>query len=328
MVEWGGGAVRRSLRINKELSQFLKQEPDIFVFGEAGPPTKRGLFLPGYHILIHCAKTKESRLFRRGLVIFYREKHTQIISRGYVSKKFDIFWIRLYKTGLKLFFCFFYAPGSHHPSSVHTDFFAELQIGFEKYRGLGDIFMLGDCNVRLGPFLNDRNIHDKLFSSKNKPQFMGFLDYTGMHLLNKIYAFGEPTYEIKGRKKSIIDFAMAFSLNLVSDFKVLPYTMGASVQTCHKIIQLTLKISIEDLVIERFDTNPPYERKMFKYCTYENLLKVRQRVYSKLRDIENIRSLIGKQMHPSYSALLKLYFSAKVKHIGYTKKKADKIHYV
>ena len=60
---------------------------------------------------------------------------------------------------------------------------------------------------------------------------------------------------------------------------------------------------------------------MFKYCVYENLIKVRERVYRKLRDIENIRSLIGKQMHPTYSALLKLYFSAKVKHIGYTKRK-------
>ena len=122
---------------------------------------------------------------------------------------------------------------------------------------------------------------------------MGFLDYTAMHLLNKIYAFGEPTYEINGRKKSIIDFAMASSLNLVSDFKVLPYTMGASIQTCQKIIQLTLKISIEDFVITKFDADPTNERKMFKYCTYENLLKVRQRVYSKLRYIENVKFLIN-----------------------------------
>ena len=116
---------------------------------------------------------------------------------------------------------------------MHTDFYTELLVGFEKYRGQGETFMLGDSNVRLGSFLNDRSIHGKHISSKNKPQFMGFLNYTGMHLLNRIYAFGKPTYEILGRKKSIIDLAMASSLNLVSNFEVQPQATGTSIQACH-----------------------------------------------------------------------------------------------
>ena len=123
MVEWGEQFAGAFTYLIKELSDFLKRKPDIFVYGEAGSPTKRGLFLTGYKILLHRAQTVKRSSFRRGLAIFYLEKHSEIVSRGYVSDKFDIFWIRLSKPGLKVFYCFFYAPGSHHPTSVHTDFY-------------------------------------------------------------------------------------------------------------------------------------------------------------------------------------------------------------
>ena len=112
--------------------------------------------------------------------------------------------------------------------------------------GIGDIFLLGDCNARLGPLLEDKDINGQYVSGKNKPYLLGFLDYTGMHLLNKIYSPGQPTYEILGRKRSIIDLAMATSLNLVLNFRVLPHILGVNMQTCHKIIQLELDMASDN----------------------------------------------------------------------------------
>ena len=101
-------------------------------------------------------------------------------------------------------------------------------------------------------------------------------------------------YEIPGRKKSIIDLAMASSLKLVSDFTVIPNVIGLSLQTCHKVILLSLNLSSSNFAEELITQDKPYERKMFKQCTYEQLLDVRERVYTKLREIEYISSKIDK----------------------------------
>ena len=172
------------------LNDFLATRPDIFVYGEAGSPSPRGLVLPGYTYMLHPAK-KNQRSKRRGLAIFYQDRHSHKISRAYVSKNFDIFWIRVDKIQNPLYFCFFYAPGSHHSTETHSEFYAELQRGFDKYRGTGDIFLLGDCNARLGHLLEDTDINGKYVTGKNKPHLLGFLYYIGMHLLNKIYSPGQ-----------------------------------------------------------------------------------------------------------------------------------------
>ena len=327
-VGWwnGGGCIRKRILLNKSLSKFLESKPDVFVYGEAGTSSKQRLILPGYSIMLHRAKIEETSSFRRGLAIFYLEKYSQIISRACVSKKYDIFWIRLDSPKLPVFFCFYYTPGCQHPERVRNDFFMELQMGFDKYKKIGSIFMLGDSNTRLGPVLNDRNIHGKYVSNKNKPYFMGFLEYSGMHLLNKIHAIGKPTFEILERKKSIIDLALASSMELVSDFKILPDILGTTIQTGHKIILLSLKLHSAEMIPGELKEDQPYFRKMFKYCTYEHLLKVRNRVLRKLREIEHIRSLIGRKMHPTYTTFLKLYFTAKVKHIGYCKENTTSLY--
>ena len=295
-------------------------KPDIFAFGESGTSTSRGLFLNGYSFIFLKAKFTQKNYKRRGLVIFYLEKYTQLISRAEVSSKFDIVWVRFERKDAPVYFCFNYAPGSHHPEKVHCDFYMELQKGFDKFKGTGDLFFLGDSNARLGPLLGDRNIHGTLITSKNKPHFLGFMDYTGMHLLNKIFAYGQPTYEIAGRKKSIIDLGMASSLEHILNFRVLPGVLGTNIQTCHKIIVLELELTTNTpMCIAAKETGQ--KRPRFKYTTYESLLKIRSRVLSKLRDIEHIRSLIGQQMYPTYTALLKLYFAAKVKYLGFKEKK-------
>ena len=165
--------------------------------------------------------------------------------------------------------------------------------------------------------LQDRNIHGKYISSKNKPLFLGFIEYSGMHLLNKTHAPGKPTYEILKKRKSIIDFALASSLKPVYDFRVLPDILGTSIQICHKIFLLTLKPFSKEVAQQASKQDNHNVRQMFKFCSHDRLLEVRQRVLSKLRSINEIRLLVGRQMHPTYTVFLKLYFTAKVKHIGY-----------
>ena len=81
----------------------------------------------------------------------------------------------------------------------------------------------------IGNRLGDKDIHGKHVTGKNKPHFLGFLDYTGLHLLNKIFAFDKPTYEIVRRKRSIIDLALASSLAHVLNFQVLPVIFGINI---------------------------------------------------------------------------------------------------
>ena len=108
-VGWwnGGGSMRKSIRFNKVLLNFLSKKPDIFVYGEAGTPTKRGLLLPGYSLILHKAKIEDKSSYRRGLAILYLEKYKHIISRARASVKFDIFWIKIDCPNLPVFLCFF-----------------------------------------------------------------------------------------------------------------------------------------------------------------------------------------------------------------------------
>ena len=69
--------------------------------------------------------------------------------------------------------------------------------------------------------------------------FLGFNEFCGLTLLNKK---GVPTYEIPNRKRSIIDFGMTNAVNTVLKFQILPLTIGVTPQTCHKVIELSLKI--------------------------------------------------------------------------------------
>ena len=58
------------------------------------------------------------------------------------------------------------------------------------------IYLIGDSNARLGEFSGDQDINGLTKSNKNKSLFIGFLQYTGMKYLNRIYEWGKPTYEI------------------------------------------------------------------------------------------------------------------------------------
>ena len=103
----GGGAIRTRIRVNPGLDSLLKTNPDIFVYGEATCSNARGLFLSGYRFLFHRSYIKDKQKSRRGLVIFYKNKYHNRISKAYSSKKFDIVWTKLATKTKQLYFCFF-----------------------------------------------------------------------------------------------------------------------------------------------------------------------------------------------------------------------------
>ena len=116
---------------------------------------------------------------------------------------------------------------------------------YTKIADKGRKYLLGDANARLGSLINDLNIHGIPITNKNKPLFMGFIEFCGITLLNKIYANGVPTYDIPNVKRSIIDMGMTNALRTVSYFKVLSLNLGVTPQTCHKAIELGINISLK-----------------------------------------------------------------------------------
>ena len=164
---------------------------------------------------------------------------------------------------------FFYSPGEHHCVVLRTEFYAELKKGFDYFDFRGKVFLLGDTNARLGCYLDDRNLQGMLVSNKNKPLLLGFLDYTGVSILNKSFAFGNATYEIPTKKRSIIDIGFTKEILDVKNFEVLDRVLGCTSQTCHKILRLTLKMSATTAP----NSALPKVKRLYHF-SYEGLIKV------------------------------------------------------
>ena len=310
----GGGKLVPRLNANPGLQKYMSTEPDIFVYGEAMAKRKtKEMNLPGYNMIIHKAQIEKNR---RGLVVYYKECHAYTITKDASSKTFDIIWLRKKTSIEEIIFGFFYAPGAHHTEKTREKFYDELRKGIDKYAGK-KIHLMGDSNARLGKFSGDRDIHGNIKTNNNKALLIGLLEYTGMKYLNRIYAYGKPTYELWGRKRSIIDVAMSSNLSQVKSFKVNPQTLGCNAQTCHKIIELTLGI--------KRDTNGSITDKVkkFRYCSEESVMRVRNEVARKCKILRLIRELRRPSIY-NYRVLSKLYHNAKVKCIGFSKGQCKK----
>ena len=105
-----------------------------------------------------------------------------------------------------LHFCFFYAPGSHHPLQLRVQFYDIFTTKFKEFAAEGKVYLIGDTNARLGIALNDRNYKDQLITNSNKALLTEFLEYSGLVILNKVYCFAQPPDEIPNKRRSIIDF--------------------------------------------------------------------------------------------------------------------------
>ena len=78
VVAWwnGGGRLKARINVNPELRKYISKGPDIFVYGEPlVTRTTNGLYIPGYNIIIHKAQLDG---VRRGLIVYYKEKHATL----------------------------------------------------------------------------------------------------------------------------------------------------------------------------------------------------------------------------------------------------------
>ena len=95
VVAWwnGGGKLIPRIKANPELQRFMATNPDIFAYGEAlvFKSTKEHN-ITGYKMMLHKARTDG---IRRGIAVYYRDKHAHTITKDATSKEFDIIWIRM-----------------------------------------------------------------------------------------------------------------------------------------------------------------------------------------------------------------------------------------
>ena len=316
VVAWwnGGGKLVPRLNANPALKKYMSREPDIFVYGEAlATKTTNEMRIPGYNIIMHKA---EINGYRRGLAVYYKQKHAYTITKANGSKTFDILWLRMKTRKDEIIFGFFYAPGAHQSEKLREKFYDELGKGIHEYEEK-KIYIMGDSNARLGEFSGDKDIHGHYKTNGNKALFLGFTQYTGLKYLNRIYEMGTPTYEIWGRKRSIIDVAMTNNLSQVKSFVVYPEILGTNAQTCHKIIELTLNSKLNH------EAKTTEKAQRFRYCSEESLMRVRNEVARKCKLLRLIRGERKPSVY-NYNVLRKLYHNAKVKCIGYSKKRHKK----
>ena len=315
----GGGALVKRLRINPTLrSLFSKQNVDIFCYGEALTSCCNHKLLDGYDCYLHRAYINKKDNYRRGLAIFFRERFKFLFSKVYACRKFDIVWMKLAMSTENIFFCFFYAPGDHHNSSTRQLFYDFLSRTYIKFASLGKVYLLGDTNARVGSFLNDRDINGNFVCNRNRNFLMAFLEHTGLSILNKRYQLGIPTYEIPGKKQSIIDMAFTNTNSTVFDFKILPQFLGVSNQTCHKILKLTVHLHKsswnQDIKI------PPFKR--FRTPSHQEQIDLVFNVCNNITSILNAES----NTSPDYFTLKDQFYKVKSNKIGFRRRYCHNYH--
>ena len=120
------------------------------------------------------------------------------------------------------------------------DFYYELRSGFERYPSNVKVFFIGDSNARLGAYSLDKDIHGVFQTNKNKTLFLSFLKYTGLAYVNGLFAKGVPTYELSGKRKSIIDVCLTNEISSIHNFSVLPNVLRVNPQTSHRMLKLEI----------------------------------------------------------------------------------------
>ena len=282
----------------------------MFTYGEAETPSPKNLDIENYICYLHSSKIDSTANFRRGLAIFYLEKYRYSFTKVYACRKYDIVWMRL-KTACEIIhFCFFYAPGSHHPLPARTKFYDHFSSQFSKFASLGKVYLIGDTNARLGSLLDDRNFRGQLTSNANKPLFLEFLEYTGSVILNSKYLRGVPTYEIFNKKRSIIDLCLTNSPDSVFNFEIASTPFGVNSQTCHKALTLTIGIN----ALRRTTSSAP-RRTKFGRITSKKQNKIFLEVTGKICRLNHFG------VSPDYFLLTKFFYTAKLKILGNGQKK-------
>ena len=118
----------------------------------------------------------------------------------------------------------------------------------------------------------------------------------------------------------IIDVALTNHLSSVHSFEVLPHILGVNPQTCHKVLKLTLNFSQLENITRR--ATRVIRNAKFRFCSDDSLLKIRDWVSDKIRDLVHLRP--DDDSIYQYVVLIRLYEFAKTKFLGYVTKKRKK----
>ena len=306
VVWWnGGGRIKSRIESNPGLIKLINdRKPNVFIYGEAQIAIPHDLNLKGYSYYLHASKPAQVDNFRRGMAIFFLHRLKFQLSEAYASNKFDIVWMRL-ETGddKPTHFCFFYAPGAHHPLSIRTRFYDIFLSKFSIFASFGKVYLIGDTNARLGSLLCEKNIHGDFVTNQNMPLFKEFIEFSGLTILNKIFCKGTPTYEIVNKKKSIIDLCLTNSLDSVVNFEIYQMPLGVNSQTCHKPRILNILLAPPHA---RTNDNIISEKKLvFPIASLKDRMKITKSVSSRFS------SLRRDGISPDYQLMKEIFLTAK-----------------
>ena len=165
--------------------------------------------------------------------------------------------------------------------------------------------MIGDTNARLGSLLDDKNLRGQITTNPNKELFIEFLQYSGLIILNSIYCKGVPTYEIAGKKRSIIDLCLTNSPEIIHDFKVETTPFGVNSQTCHRALVTTIIINRAEK-----DSISVNRRIAYGRLSKKKQMRIVSEVSSKIVEFQNN----GKS--PDYFLLTEVFSTIKRKILG------------
>ena len=106
--------------------------------------------------------------------------------------------------------------------------------------------------------------------------------------------------------------ALTNSISKVQNFEVKPEILGVNAQTCHKIIQLTLRSK------ERQEMRENNVLTKLRHCSAEALTRVKREVAKNCKILRLLRGEKPPNIY-TYKTIRRIYTNAKVKYIGYRK---------
>ena len=143
---------------------------DINILLETWKGTDAQINLSNFNVIQKCRKkSKRSRRFSGGIIIFYKSKlHKGIVELTNISTSKNRIWLKMEKDffGFKkdLYLCACYIPPFNSP--FYDDDFIKLENEIIQLSDKGDIALIGDLNARTANRLdfidNERHIHDAL----------------------------------------------------------------------------------------------------------------------------------------------------------------------
>ena len=154
------------------------------------------------------------------------------------SRKFHILWLFVDLPGDPLYICNVYAPQRGNREHCR-DFFHYLEHSCAKFSLLGKIMLLGDFNAR------SILAGDAKTCSSGK-LFRAMVENSRLSVLNDTLAFGVPTFDYRGEKRSIIDYICTNRpLDEFENFKVWSDTpLGADMHSAHRAISVDWKLPV------------------------------------------------------------------------------------